>query len=656
MWLALIGLLMLAAPVAAAGRAPLRFGPSTRIDHAMQYVAPHAWDLNGLSCPSPQLCVGVGDPGQVETSVDPASPSSWSGREISPNAAIDGVSCPSVTLCVADTVRGDVLTSTNPRVGPWTRLAGVITGGGVTGGVSCPTAALCVAVIGGSTIAISTDPQAGVWHLTMLSESLQLDSVSCPSVSLCVIADFDGNVVTSTNPTGPASAWKITDLRHNRPTPGGPRTVSCGSANECVIGDNAGDLIVSTAPTGGANAWSVKPVDPGAGNLFVSCLPTLQCVAADDGGHVLRSTNPTSGAQWRTAYVDPSGIFVLTCQSAALCVAADGDAGLMSSVDLGASWTIGPQLGQGAPQRAGIVGLSCPRVSLCVAVDSAGNQLTSVDPASGKWMTHTINRGLYPSGLSCTSSGFCETVGQNSTVASTSAVLSASPSWRLSDLSRYSPGAGHDPNSESLNGVSCPSPALCVATRFDNASNFNLEVSRDPGGPPTSWYGVRIGLAQYDDYQAVSCAGVKLCVAANGYLGKVLISADAARHWRVTPIHGAGAGLSDVSCPSTSFCAAAGKGPQVFTSTDPTGGSSAWHGAVIDPQHSFSGIACASRSLCAAFDGGGRVFVSSDPAGGATTWHETATGQPLSAIACPSTRLCVLATSRGTVLMGKRRY
>jgi len=210
-WAVGLGLvcLLLVAPAAAAARSgPLSFGAPLRIDDAV--LPAQTWALNSVSCPSAQLCVGVGDNGQVETSVDPASTSSWTGREISPHDALEGVSCPSVSLCAAVTVRGNVLTSVDPRSGAWTRRAGVITDTGVTGGISCPTVSLCVAVEGSSAIATSTDPEHGVWRTITLKGTFQLDSVSCPSTSLCVISDFDGNVVTATDPisarTGPTPA------------------------------------------------------------------------------------------------------------------------------------------------------------------------------------------------------------------------------------------------------------------------------------------------------------------------------------------------------------------------------------------------------------------------------------------------------------------
>jgi len=653
-WAVGLGLvcLLLVAPAAAAARSgPLSFGAPLRIDDAV--LPAQTWALNSVSCPSAQLCVGVGDNGQVETSVDPASTSSWTGREISPHDALEGVSCPSVSLCAAVTVRGNVLTSVDPRSGAWTRRAGVITDTGVTGGISCPTVSLCVAVEGSSAIATSTDPEHGVWRTITLKGTFQLDSVSCPSTSLCVISDFDGNVVTATDPTAGTAAWKVTDLSANRPHPGDLASVSCGSVRECVIGDQAGDLIASSRPTAGARAWVVKHDDE-SGSLIVSCVASLQCVAADDGGNVLRSTDPAVGYPWKMAPdVDPDGIYSLTCPSSALCVAGDGGGSLMSSSDLGANWTIGQGLGPGAVTRAALVGLSCPRVSLCVAVDSDGNQLTSVNPVGGQWTARTINPGLDPTALSCTPGGFCEAVGQYSTVASVPDVLSAGSSWRLADLSRYPPGNAYYPADSDLNDVSCVSRSLCVATRYDHATNFNLEVSRDPGGPPTSWHPVAIGEPIDDAFVAVSCAGAKLCVAGDNSTGKLAVSTDAAARWHLVFIAGASAGINGVSCPNPSFCAAVTDDGQLITSSDPAAGPRAWRSTPIDPHHELDAIACASRSLCTAYDGRGHVFVSARPGGGAGTWHATATGQDFTTVSCPSSRLCVLATSAGTVVIGR---
>ncbi len=654
---------LLCVSTAAARSAPLRFGAPQHVDHATAYGVTGVWYVTSLSCPSTQLCVGIGgDSGQVETSTDPASPDSWHGRVISPRDGLEGVSCPSVSLCVAVTIRGNILTSTEPLDGAWTPRTAVIANRGVSGGISCPSVSLCVAVDGGSEIVSSSDPQAGDWQAVTIAGSPQLLSVSCPSVSLCVAVDFDGNVVTSTDPTGPASAWTVTDLGVADPTTGDLAAVSCGAVDECVIADDYGNLISSSDPAGGAHAWTVARADEPAGfpgfTLAVSCLAGLQCVAADGEGNVLHSDDPAAGDHWvLTPEVDPDGLTALDCPSAALCVAGDGAGGMLSSPDLGATWTIGSGLGSGRLMPAGLVTLSCPRVTQCVALDGDGNELTSVDPAGGVWHASVINRGFVPGALSCTASGFCEDVGAGNVVAAVSDALSPSASWRLADLSRYPPGSAGDPADESLNGVSCVSASLCVATRFDSDfGDENIEVSRDPGGSPTSWRSIAIGQPRFDDFTGVSCAATTLCVATDSFGDKLAVSTDDATRWHLLRIPGAGAGIVDVSCPSVSFCAAVGNGGQVLTSESPRqGGAGAWRRARIDAGHDLSALACASRALCAAIDDRGNVLVSSDPPGGAATWQVTATGQSLTAVSCPSARLCVLSTAGGGVILGRPR-
>src|ERR1700735_4937765 len=93
-WLGLMCALLLLLPAgASATGGPLRFSAPMRIDHVRLHA--RAWSPDGISCPSAQLCVGAGDSGQVQTSVNPSAPDSWSGRVISPTDALQAVSCPS---------------------------------------------------------------------------------------------------------------------------------------------------------------------------------------------------------------------------------------------------------------------------------------------------------------------------------------------------------------------------------------------------------------------------------------------------------------------------------------------------------------------------------------------------------------------------------
>jgi hypothetical protein len=113
--------------------------------------------------------------------------------------------------------------------------------------------------------------------------------------------------------------------------------------------------------------------------------------------------------------------------------------------------------------------------------------------------------------------------------------------------------------------------------------------------------------------------------------------------------------IDAVSCPSAGLCVAF-DGSNVFTSTAPTTGP--WTTTPLAGSHGYAaGISCGSTGLCLAFDTDGTVFTSSDPTGGATAWTETQLkGQGpsgfsgLSSVACPSSTLCVASTFPGQIL------
>ena len=261
--------------------------------------------LLGVSCPSQSLCVAVGTNNLIASSTNPTGGSaawsvvyagegpwentdSWPTPEIS-GRQIQGVSCPSPSLCVAVTDQGNIYSSTNPT-GPasgWS-VAQIDEKGRNTHleGISCPIVSLCVAVTGGRNdsgkVLTSTNPTGGpaAWQTAQVDE-LDLRAVSCGSPSLCVAVGDEGRIVTSTNPTGGIGA------------PGGPgslRAVSCALALLCVSGNKGGNLLSTTNPAGGSSSWS--EVD-GGGSVQItgaSCPSASECLAVDDNGDVLTST------------------------------------------------------------------------------------------------------------------------------------------------------------------------------------------------------------------------------------------------------------------------------------------------------------------------------------------------------------------------------
>lgn len=111
--------------------------------------------------------------------------------------------------------------------------------------------------------------------------------------------------------------------------------------------------------------------------------------------------------------------------------------------------------------------------------------------------------------------------------------------------------------------------------------------------------------------------------------------------------------LNDVSCPrpAGSLCVAVGEGG-VFTSTNPTGGTGAWVHAEGIGEHAHA-AACASASLCVvSFGYYGEILTSIDPTGGTGAWKAVQVdgGQRIVALSCPSESLCVGLDEAGNLL------
>lgn len=116
--------------------------------------------------------------------------------------------------------------------------------------------------------------------------------------------------------------------------------------------------------------------------------------------------------------------------------------------------------------------------------------------------------------------------------------------------------------------------------------------------------------------------------------------------WREvrTPIYH-GPAFTGVSCPTAVFCAAVDNAGNVFTTTNPTGGRSAWMQTQL-PISSLNAISCASASLCVAA-GNGQLFVTTAPASGVVGWSAIPLAEGFSGVSCPSASLCVAVGGSG---------
>lgn len=311
---------------------------------------------------------------------------------------------------------------------------------------------------------------------------------------------------------------------------GGLGAIACPTVSLCVAIDRDGNVVTSTDPTGGPTTWSLSHVASPSGydNEDLSCPSSLLCVAINGDGDVMTSTNPAGGSSaWATEQgLDKSGVPVgVSCPTVALCVIADelGDV-LMSTNPTGgpSTWTtvrVDPAVvlcGKGCGEPAMTTGVGCPSVSLCVVTDQLGNVLWSTEPTGG------------------------------------------SAAWGLAHVDSQ-----HLQNyfANSLTGVACPSPDVCVATDVAGDSI----TSQQPAGGASAWR-----LSRIDELEVPSVP-------------------------------------HDVSCQSVSFCTAIDSAGNVLTSSDPTAPQPAWFATPVDS--SLNATSCPTSLLCFAVAGDGTVRV-----------------------------------------------
>jgi hypothetical protein len=293
---------------------------------------------------------------------------------------------------------------------------------------------------------------------------------------------------------------------------GGLAAISCPSSRRCMAVDVKSHVVISTGPADRASSWkrTSARVDGSTGPRGIECPSVSLCVVA--GIHNLFiSPNPGGGAgAWSRSPIDPlAEITSLSCPSAALCVAVDNRGNVLSSTNpalLASTWQIvhvDPAADDG---EGGIHAVSCPSVSFCAAVDDQGNVLTSTNPAGGL------------------------------------------PAWRIQPVYTGIGSAG------GLLDISCPSVSLCIAA---GGSYGEVATSTHPSGGRQSWRGVAVspGISEHAEgsLEFVHCDFVSVCIAADN-LEHTYVTRHPTRG--SSAWHGAGFGLTDVSCPTTSLCVA----------------------------------------------------------------------------------------------------
>lgn len=209
----------------------------------------------------------------------------------------------------------------------------------------------------------------------------------------------------------------------------------------------------------------------------------------------------------------------------------------------------------------------------------------------------------------------------------------------------------------SINSISCPSTSACEAV---DAAGTVLSTSNPTGGR-SAW--ATADIAGSTTLSSVSCPKAGFCVATNSSGGYAYTSTDPSggpSAWDQVRVDSDEVPIfrgNYVSCPSASLCVIADDEGNIVTSTDPTGGSGTWTLVHVDTATPppLNALACPSASLCVALDDAGNVITSTDPTGGASAWtiahvNSGKTIPPASGISCPSTSLCVAVDGAGDLL------
>ena len=520
---------------------------------------------------------------------------------------------------------------------------------------------------------------ASAWTVAeQVAPSTPVNAVSCSSKALCVAAGGDGAIIHSTDPTGGTAAWT--------PTTGVFRSgnaltsLSCPTRTLCFGVDRRGQVIYSRHPTGNATTWKFAHILTYSRDWLVSitCPTTSECIAVDRRGHtVAHSTDPTGGRRaWhlttlRTRASDNS-LPTISCASRSLCVIAGGQGpGQIPFIATsthppgGASaWAIGK------PPRAidNLVTVSCPTTTFCaVGGRTFGTEIAySTRPAGG---ASTYRAGLtaptsppsgYPSvnGLSCASASRCVFFGPNGQVGVTDTPTTTSVSaWPAFVVDAYN----------KLESVACPSATVCLA----GGTQKTVYTSADPTGGASAWSATALPIAS----DRVSCGATDQCVVGDAIAGDVAASSSPlSGGWIEAQTSGDlpdGGGIAVLSCTAGPFCIAGpyevqsdsdDEGTTALTTTDPTGGTSAWsystsfveggvNGGPRAARGTVPSLTCAAPTLCVAGDARGGILTNTTPTN-IDTWRYTRPDGTASIndLSCPSTSLCVGVDSQGRVI------
>jgi hypothetical protein len=219
--------------------------------------------------------------------------------------------------------------------------------------------------------------------------------------------------------------------------------------------------------------------------------------------------------------------------------------------------------------------------------------------------------------VSCSSARFCMAVGDYGD-STTGLFRSLAEKWNGSAWTLVSTPAIRGKHLYDLAGVSCPSARFCMAAGFyaNRTGHYQTLIEKWNGKHWAKVSSPDTSTTQYNELNGVSCSRVSFCMAV-GYHGsktgasQTLIEKWNGKGWAKVASADTSARLSNVlngvSCPSASFCMAAGYASNLLGSMQAL--TEKWNGkhwakvspaAISSSENELLGVSCSGPAFCLA--------------------------------------------------------
>jgi hypothetical protein len=685
--------------------------------------------LNAVSCASADFCVAVG---YYQDNARPAEPlvETWNGSSWSVTAGtgpgkggnyLTGVSCPVAGACVAvgyySNLRADQVLAETLAGGTWSLspAANLGYGSNELRAVSCGALGSCYAVgyykgpAGADQVLVEAFSN-GSWTVAPAPDqgarANRLEGVSCPAAGTCeaVGSYYNGHAYQSLAEALTVGTWSLQKSPDASVANNELDGVSCPAPGTCEAvgfysnGSSQQPLVAALS----AGAWHKQtgPGETGTGNALagVTCPATGTCSAV--GAYTVAGVSEAlamnlSGSSW--SLVSAAGqdapqasLSAVSCPAPTNCVAvgwAPGGTGAPEALaetytggsggapGPGGSFSVAAAVTPPGAEASYLSGVSCPAVGSCVAVgyevDAGGvPQALAETESGGSWSLSALPlpsaAGSYLSGVSCPAVGSCMAVGYD--VGAGGAVQALVESYASGAWSVAPTPLPTGAKRSYLAGVSCPSPATCVAVGYYTMGATALTLVEGLSGGSWSVEPSAEEGSGANALTAVSCGAVTSCYAVGYYqsqgserpLVETVTGAAGPATLSSAPDRFRGS-LSGVSCAAASACAAVGYsvGRSAQQSLAEVRSKASW--AVVPTYNSSSlqqsglaGVSCAGTTCVAVGsyqDGSARLALAEyghlvAPAPSAPTTTTTTTTPPPATTGSTTTTPVTTTTTR----------